>query len=182
MIARGWRWIAATLLVAALVHGASLLWLPRFIMWRTMVGIAKQAGGSNRMLHPPRVTASSRGVVRPSPDLLYSVCIYDLDAAGGAVRVSTHGMPASYWSVSVFDANTNNFYALNDRQSGTGATDFLLMAQGASAPAGQMPVVTAPTSRGVVLFRTLVAEEAYLGTIDAARHQAACEPYGSPSR
>jgi uncharacterized membrane protein len=59
----------------------------------------------------------------------------------------THGMPASYWSVWVFDANTDNFYALNDWQSGTAATDFLLMVQATSAPAGQMPVVTAPTSR-----------------------------------
>jgi len=70
----------------------------------------------NTILHAPRPTSRSRGVVRPSPDMLYSICVYDLSAAGGAVRVSTHDMPETYWSVSLFDVDTNNFYALNDRQ------------------------------------------------------------------
>jgi uncharacterized membrane protein len=56
-----------------------------------------------------------------------------IDAADGAVRVSTHDMPETYWSVSVFDADTNNFYALNDRQAKSGAADFILMPQGKSA-------------------------------------------------
>ena len=177
MIARAWKWIAAMLLVAAAVHAATLLLLPRFIMLRTMAGMTKLAGAANTIAHAPRATWRSRGVVRPSPDLLYSFCIYDLGAAGGAVRVSAHDMPQSYWSVSVFDADTNNFYALNDEQSKTGAADFILMPQARSAEAGRVPIVGAPTSRGIVLFRTLVNDEARLAEIDAARHNAACEPY-----
>jgi uncharacterized membrane protein len=176
MIARGWKWIGAALLVAAAVHGASLLLLPRFIMIRTMAGIVKSAG-INTIMHAPRATWRSRGVVRPSPDLLYSICVYDLRAAGGALRVSTHDMPEIYWSVSAFDADTNNFYALNDRQAKTGAADFILMPQAASAGAGGLPVVAAPTNRGIVLFRTLVDDEARIAGIEAARHNAACEPY-----
>jgi uncharacterized membrane protein len=177
MIARSWKWIGAALLVAAVVHGASVLFLPRFIMLRTMAGIAKTAGGANTMMHAPRATWHSRGVVRPSPDLLYSICVYDLGAADGAVRVSTHDMPETYWSVSVFDADTNNFYALNDQQAKTGAADFILMPQGRSAGAEQLPVVTASTNRGIVLFRTLVNDEDHVAGIDAARHNAVCEPF-----
>ncbi len=176
MIARAWKWIAATLLVAALVHGATVLLLPRFVMFRTMAGMAKLAG-TNAIFHAPRATSRSRGVVRPSPDLLYSICAYDLDAAGGAVRISTHGMPETYWSVSVFDADTNNFYALNDRQASTGAADFLLVPQGSSAAGARLPIVAAPTNRGIVLFRTLVNDETHIAEIDAARHNAACGPY-----
>ena len=116
-------------------------------------------------------------MVCPSPDRLYSICVYDLNAANGAVRVSTHDMPNSYWSVSVFDANTNNFFALNDRQAKTGATDFLLVARGASAAATGLPVITAPTSSGIVLFRTLIDDERRLAEIDAARRHADCTPY-----
>jgi uncharacterized membrane protein len=79
----------------------------------------------------------------------------------------------------VFDADTNNFYALNDRQAKTGATDFLLVAQGASTAATAMPVITAPTSRGIVLFRTLVDDERRLAELDAARRRADCTPYKS---
>jgi uncharacterized membrane protein len=176
MIARNWRWIAATLLVALVVHGASVLLLPRLIMLRTMAAISKSAG-INTILQSPRPTSRSHGVVRPSPDLLYSVCVYDLSEAGGAVEVHTDGMPETYWSVSVFDANTDNFYALNDRQAKTGAADFVLVAPGSSAGGGRLPVVVTPTNRGIVLFRTLVNDEAHLAEIDAARHHAGCEPY-----
>jgi uncharacterized membrane protein len=176
MIARAWKWIAAALLVAVFVHGATVLLLPRFVMLRTMTGIAKLAG-TNAIFHAPRATWRSRGVVRPSPDLLYSICAYDLDAAGGAVRVSTHDMPDTYWSVSVFDADTDNFYALNDRQAGTGTANFILMPQGKSTAGARLPVIAAPTNRGIVLFRTLANDEAHIADIDAARHNATCEPY-----
>jgi uncharacterized membrane protein len=42
--------------------------------------------------------------------------------------------------------------------------------------AGQLSVVTAPTNRCIVPFRTLVGDETYIAGIDAARHNAACEP------
>jgi uncharacterized membrane protein len=77
----------------------------------------------------------------------------------------------------ISDANTNNFYALNDRQAKIGAADFLLIAAGTSAGAGRLPVVPAPTNRGIVLFRALIDDETDIAEIDAARHYAACEPY-----
>jgi uncharacterized membrane protein len=181
MITRSWKWIAATLLVAVVVHGASVLLLPRLVMARTMVGITKPAG-MNAIVHAPRSTWRSRGVVRPSPDLLYSICVYDLGAANGAVRVSTHDAPQTYWSVSVFDADTNNFHALNDQQAKTGTADFVLVAAGTSVEAARLPVVVAPTNRGIVLFRTLVNDETHIAEIDAARHYAACGPYDAAAR
>jgi uncharacterized membrane protein len=176
MIARNWKWIAGALLVAVVAHAASLLALPRLIMLRTMAAVTRSAP-ANTMHYPPRATASSRGVVRPSPDLLYAVCVYDLGAANGAVRVSTHDMPKTYWSVSVFDADTDNFYALNDRQAVTGSVDFLLMAKQASASDGRLPVVASPTQRGIVLFRALIDDEKHVAEVDAARRHAECAPY-----
>lgn len=176
MIARNWKWIAGALLIAAIVHVASLLLLPRLIMLRTMSVMARSAS-ANTILHPPRSGARSRTVVRPSPDLLYSICVCDLRAAEGAVRVSIHDMPDTYWSVSVFDADTNNFYALNDRQAKTGAADFLLAESGAPANDGRLPVVTTPTNRGIVLLRILVNDDARTAELDAARRHTRCAPY-----
>jgi uncharacterized membrane protein len=155
---------------------ASLLLLPRLIMLHTMSVIACPAS-TNTFLHPPRSSASSRGVVRPSPHLLYSICVYDLRAANGAVRVSIHDMPDTYWSVSVLDADTNNFYALNDRQANTGAIDFLLTEPGAPTNDQQLPVVAAPTNRGIVLFRILVSDDIRTAELDAARRHTDCAPY-----
>lgn len=167
--------MVATLLVAAVVHGVTVFFLPRLIMLRTVTGISKQAS-ANAILHAPRPSSRSRGVVRPSPDMLYSICVYDLSAAGGAVRVSTHDMPETYWSVSLFDLDTNNFYALNDRQAKTGAADFLLTVPGASVESARLPVVVPPTDRGIVLFRTLINDDSRIAEIDAKRQFAACRP------
>jgi uncharacterized membrane protein len=176
-IVRSWKWIAAALAVAAAVHVASVLAVPRLIMWRTMTGMAHRAGGVNRILHTPRPTAAARGVVRPSPDLFYSTCAFDLDAAGGAVRVHARGMPATYWSVSAFDADTDNFYVVNDRKTGAAGVDFLIIAPGAFIDGTKLPVVVAPTTRGIVLFRTLISDERHVADIDRARRGAACEPF-----
>jgi uncharacterized membrane protein len=176
-LVRNLPWIVAALVVAAAVHVASVFALPHLIMARTMAGIARAAGGVNRIGHGQRPTAASRGVVRPSPDLLYSTCVYDLDAAHGALHVHAGGMPATYWSVSAFDADTDNFYVINDRKARGGGVDFLIIAPGAFIDGTKLPVVVAPTRKGIVLFRTLIDDEAHVADIDRARHGAACEPF-----
>ncbi len=175
-ILRGALWVVATLAVAAAVHVASVQALPHLIMGRAMAGIARSAGGVNRLGFAHRPDATSRGVVRPSPDLLYASCVYDLDAAGGAVWVQAHDMPHTYWSVSLFDADTNNFYVLNDRQAKKDGVDFVIVAPGGKARAAGRAAVVAPTRRGLVLFRVLIDDEAKLKQIDAARRHASCEP------
>jgi uncharacterized membrane protein len=168
---RWWTWIAATLLVALIVHGASVLLLPRLIMGRAMARIGE--GGVNTMRHAGRPTAASRGVVRPSPDLLYSTCVFDL--ADGPVHVHAGGMPDTYWSISLFDDETDNFHVINDRQARNGTVDFTIVAPGQTkAPPGT--VVRAPSVRGLVLVRTLIDDDAHLAAIDAARRHAACAP------
>jgi uncharacterized membrane protein len=177
MIGRNWGWILATLAVAAVVHLASVMATPHIIMHLAMRGIARR--GVNTMHFGKRPTAATRGVVRPSPDLLYASCVYDLDAAGGAVRVHASGMPHTYWSVSLFDDATNNFYVLNDRQAKNGNVDFLITARGTlDGDRAKLPVVRAPTRRGLVLIRTLIDDDAHVAAIDTARRKASCEPAG----
>lgn len=175
-LVRNWPWLVATLLLALAVHVASVYLVPRFIMLRTMAAISRNAG-VNAISHGQRPTARSRGVVRPSPDLLYSTCIYDLGAAHGALRVHARDMPATYWSVSLFDADTNNFFVMNDHQAKNGAVDFLLISPGAFVDGNRLPVVIAPSERGIVLFRTLINDETHIAQIDAARRHAGCEVY-----
>jgi uncharacterized membrane protein len=172
---RNWIYIAATLAIAVAVHVASVLAIPHLIMARVMGAIA-QRGQINAMEFAQRPTAESRGVVRPSPDLLYSTCVFDLDKAGGALRVHAQGMPQTYWSVSAFDAETNNFFVENDRQAKTGAVDFVIAAPGVYINT-RLPVVASPTARGLVLFRTLISDETQLAEIDRARRGAGCEAF-----
>ena len=99
---------------AVLGHLAHIVAYPRLIMAGTMNAVQGRAGAANKPLLPPLPTDTSRGVVKPSPDLLYALCVYDL--AKGPVVVSA--MPsADYWSVALYAGNTDNFFVLNDRQA-----------------------------------------------------------------
>lgn len=175
MSAREWAgWIVGTLIVAAAVHIASVWFLPRAIMH---VALGRM-GSVNTIHHQPRVTAKSRGVVRPSPDLLYSACPFDL--LKGALEVKAPVPPDTYWSASAFDANTNNFFAIDDRTVGGQPLELILLPPGQNNEpphiAGQL-VIHAPTRHGLVLFRTLINDEKNFAKIDAVRRQAHCGTY-----
>ncbi len=175
-LARQWQWLAAALAIALVVHATSVIALPRIIMWRTEALLARDAG-ANTMSHAQRASADSRLIVRPSPDLLYSTCPYDLAKAHGALRVHAQGMPATYWSVSAFDATSGNFFVRNDRAAKGGGIDFLIIAPGTFVDDTRLPVVVSPSERGIVVFRTLINDETRLAEIDAGRRNAACEAF-----
>ena len=174
MSAREWTgWIVATLAVAVGVHIASVWFLPQAIMH---VALHKM-GAANAVHHQARVDEHARGVVRPSPDLLYSACPFDLSK--GALEIQAPIPPDTYWSASAFDAQTNNFFAINDRNVGGQPLELIILPPGdRNEPphiAGQL-VIHAPTAHGLVLFRTLVSSEKDFAKIDAVRRQASCAP------
>jgi uncharacterized membrane protein len=179
MSAREWTgWIVGTLAVAIVVHLASVWVLPRGVMHIAL----SRMGHVNTIHHQARVTAKSRGVVRPSPDLLYSACPFDLST--GALEVKAPVPPNTYWSASAFDANTNNFFAINDRTIGGQPLELIILPPGRKDEpmhiAGQL-VIHAPTVRGLVLFRTLINNEKNFTQIDAVRRQASCGMYEGSS-
>lgn len=171
-----WRYFVLALAVAFGVHVASIAITPRLVM---TIALNKMSAshGFNTMLQTPRPTSASRGVVRPSPDLLYSACPFDLDKLPDHVlRVHADHMPGTYWSVSVFDAGTSNIFALNDRQAKNGAVDFTIVGP-RQDKMPLTPAVRSPTSRGLVLFRTLIDSDLHLAALDAARRHATCAPF-----
>jgi len=165
--------ILVTLIVAVLTHVASVWLLPQFIMSRTISRIG--ADGMNTIRFGKRPDATARAIVRPSPDLLYSTCAFDL--SDGPLRVRSPVPNDTYWSVSLFDDKTNNFYVLNDRQAHAArqsVVDFLIVKEGATDNTEGFKVVASPSTKGLVLFRTLITDDAKLAAIDAGRRGATC--------
>lgn len=177
---RTWWIILAviTLMTAAVVHVAAVAAAPKVIMRAAIQRISGDGRAINRWVFGPRVTAASRGVVRPSPDLAYATCVYDL--AKGPVRVTAEpssGVNAGdYMSVSVYDAATDNIYAVNDRQAPQGA-DFVLALKGQAAPRGAK-VVISPSRTGIVLDRRLAPTPERFAPADQARRGNSCGPVG----
>lgn len=168
------RFILAVAIVAAVTHVALLYFGPSLIMGRVLNRMTA-AVGYNAIVNPPRPNADNNQVVRSSPDLLYSSCAYDISERNLSIRAE---VPAdTYWSVAFYDANTNNYRVINDREATAGAVVIVLRkASDNSPPPAGAEVIASPTDKGLVLFRTLVASDARFEEIDAARKTATCKP------
>ncbi len=167
-------WLLAALAGAGLAHALVVYSVPWLIMAIAMRGMTRQ-NGTNHAAFPPRADESSRAIVRPSPDLLYSACVFDVSQ--GPLRVTAQVPPQTYWSLSMFAANTDNFYKQNDHEAVDGQVDIVLVREGSNAPVPKgATVVEAPTSQGIILTRTLINEESRLAELDTARRSFVCAP------
>jgi len=168
------RWFIAVVVIAAVTHGALLYFGPSLIMSRVMGGIGScPALPLNTMTHPSRPTPESDCIVRSSPDLLYSVCPYDL--AYGSLRIFAEVPKNTYWSMSFYDMNTNNFRVINDAEASAGMALVVLRRVTNDDPTPvAAEVINSPSDRGIVLIRTLINDEARLAEIDKVRRSATC--------
>ena len=130
---RLWFYRGLSLLVTAvLVHLLAVWATPRLIMAVVMQSSdARAMNMHNQASFPPPVNAKSRSIVLPSPDLLYSVCAFDV--SHGPVRVTAHPQLQSYWSIALYAANSDNFFVVNDRSVGNQAVDLWLVSPQGSA-------------------------------------------------
>lgn len=165
-------WLLYVLLVALITYAAALHYVPTLVMQR----VAERIGPPNQIRHARQADASARAVVRPSPNLLYSICAYDLSS--GPLRITAPVPAGTYWSVSVFDARSNNIFVENDLQAGQ-SVDFLLADTRTLSQTNGLPVVFSTTTRGVVLFRTVIDSKTDLDRLDKVRRQARCSPVSS---
>lgn len=173
------RFFASVVAVAVITHVLVLNLAPWIIMDKVMTAIEAEAGW-NTAMPSSRPDHTSRGVVRPSPDLIYTICIFDVSE--GPVLLSAP-VQDSYVSLSGFAANTDNFFAINDskiQSDASGQRRFEVVLRGDAMPPAPIPenatVVHAPTNKGIVLFRSLVGSEEQLKELYKIQAQQRCDP------
>lgn len=168
-------WIGALLafvLAGLAAHMLVLDRIPRSIMANTLDRLDRGGERVNSWIHPPGASPEQRTVVRPSPDLAYSLCVWQLDEA--PLRISLPGWP-TYWSLSLYADNTDNFAVWNDRDHADGI-EILLVGPGVEAPEAEAMVVEAPSNRGVALSRRLLQDNRAGGdALARIREQDQCE-------
>ncbi len=164
------RFLLATLIIAVVTHFLIVQTFPRLIMSRAMAGIGKLAG-ANGMVAGKRPDENARSIVMPSPDLLYAACVYDLYK--GPLRLSAP-VPDTYWSLSLFASNTDNYFVVNNRKVKdrievvlTGLTDNITLPDGAIQ-------ARSPSHHGIALFRFLVRNNADDESVRAFQTKAEC--------
>ncbi len=152
-------------------HIGLVLAVPGTIMGVAIKRASQDGKVFNRFEFGPRTTKDSRRVVRPSPDLAYSTCTYDLSQ--GPVRVTAAPTPGDgYVSVSVFAGNTDNIAVFDTDQYPQGIS-FVLARKGEPALPGAV-MVYSPSDRGIVLDRRLAPNAEMFAAANAARRADSC--------
>lgn len=174
----GWT-LLAIIVVAVIVNVVLVLRIPTDIMEVTLTERFNYP--SNQWVFAPPATAERRTIVRPSPDLLYSLLLYDV--SNYPLRL-TAVIPDNYWSISGFAMNTDNFFAINDRQAKSTPIEVVLVRKGMTYQdsTGKVRVIVAPTDRGIILIRTVITNKADLPRLTEIQKKATAELVGAPAK
>lgn len=174
-MARGWaRPLLLAIVVGLTTWYATLLATP-FVLMQIAERRVSQVSGVNHMFDAPLVTARSRAIVRPSPDLLYSTCVFDV--SNGVVVLDIEPIDAPYWSVSVFDHATNVAFVKNNLQTHNKALHLAIFRASQNLPAGYAPVKVSG-DHGIALLRILVDRAKPIDMINLQRRRSTCRQTG----
>jgi uncharacterized membrane protein len=165
------KWLLFTLVLAAVVHLATVWSFPYAVMAVVAKKSQKQRTALvNTVYSAPKTTPSQRTVVMPSPDLLYSIIGFDLNE--GPLHIFAPFPQDTYWSLSFYSTNTVNYFTINDRQAKTNPLEIVLVPDGAAvtAPPNAL-LIESPSKRGVVLARFLIKDTNRLADLIAVQQQ-----------
>jgi uncharacterized membrane protein len=124
------------------------------IMMETLYALGSKQVGHNQLVVSPVPDETSRTVVRPSPDLLYASCLYNL---GDGPLVIEAPIPALYWSMQFYQMNTDNYAGITnqrDERYRVGSVVKVTLIDNDDSPANYTgEVIQSPTQRGMILLR-----------------------------
>ena len=168
-----WTAAAATFLVMALIgHLAILNSIPTRIMAAAQDRMVERGVGMYRWVAADRMTPKSQTIVRPSPDLAYAICRFDV--ADGPVLL-TAPVSDTYGSLSIFDARTNNVFVAS-LQKGSDFNGVIVHAPG-ERPNDTTRQALAMGGKGIALIRRLAPDEATHAAATQLVDQSACERF-----
>jgi uncharacterized membrane protein len=140
--------------------------------WDRMV---KAAGGPNKWGFVPIATADNNPTVKMSPDVLYSALSYDVSER--PIRLSVPVSRDPFWSLTLFQANTDNYFGIDDRAVEGDAFDLVVLGpQQSAAISGAAHVVASPTEKGIAIVRMVVSSPDKLAALDKLRKKAKAVP------
>jgi uncharacterized membrane protein len=155
--------VLSTIALAALFHLASIAVFPNAMMYFILRPLVT-GGKVNSMEHSGPARAGSDRVPMTNPDFLMSRCAYDVSSR--PLRV-TASVPGTYWSISFYASNTDNYYVMNDEEAPSKKVALVLARRDSpyAGKAGEI-VVRSPSDTGLVLVRMLITGR---GALDRLR-------------
>lgn len=150
-------WVLLTLAEAVILHLAAIWYFPRVMSRFSARKLLKFAGRWNILGYRGLATAGRRALTT-NPDMVTAFGVYD--ASRGPVRVACV-VPEwdSYWSVSLFAWDTENFFVVNDRTAKSRKFDLVITTRKSQYHGAENEeVAVSPSKKGVILVRVVVRD------------------------
>lgn len=148
---------------------------PMTVMSNIEARIVQGAGAWNACYHNRVYGPRKAAARRANPDSIISSMAYDL--SDGPVRVSGEIWPR-YWSFSLYQQNSDNFFVINDQELDGPRFDFIISAKGQSVDAPNAVIVESPTDKGIMLVRRFAASAADMPDIIENQDAMSCGAVG----
>ncbi len=148
------KWIktaAIVLILSVIFHLIFITVFPGAMMY-AVLRVIRGDRAVNDIYHGELDTAGSDPVPMTSPNLLKSTCIFDVSEK--PLRI-TASVPDTYWSISFYASNTDNFFVRNDEQVPSKEIKLLLVNR-EYPHTGKEGVVVSPTDTGFMIIRMLI--------------------------
>jgi uncharacterized membrane protein len=167
------RWVVPFLVFLATAVGAwhATIAVTTFGLMEGAVRRLSARAGLNMMSYGTLANPANQPIVRPSPDLAYSSCAYDL--SNGPLLINYVPVEGRYSSLSVFDARTDVVFVRNDVQAGGKPFRIAVARDGQKVPDG-IETVRVGYDRGIALVRLLLADPKEIAQFDSVRRQSNC--------
>ncbi len=167
------RWILPFLAFLVTAAGAwhATIAVTTFGLMEAAVRRLSARSGFNAMSYGNLATPANQPIVRPSPDLAYSSCAYDL--SNGPLLITYVPVAGRYSSLSVFDARTDVVFVRNDVQAGGKPFRIAVAREDQRVPSG-IETVRVGYDRGIALVRLLLADPREIAQFDSIRRQSNC--------
>jgi uncharacterized membrane protein len=170
--------VAASLALAILVHGVSLVALPHMAT-RNAYSRLEARAPTNQLSVLPDPAPGGDAVPFLDPAFVVAVCRYDLSAGPVAITFE-HG--PTYATASFYTPHLIAFATLNDRAGSRGSVSLDLVEQGRRRRPGAdadnatpaRPVIESPTRQGLVVIRLLAAEPSMRPDLRKRLERATC--------
>lgn len=168
------------LITVVITHSLTLKSVPTIIMKKTIEAMEQRGIAYDKFTLVPKLTPETQTVVRPSPDLAYSICLFNFRKSPRPLEIHAAAWD-HYGSVSFFDAHTNNFATVRVEQvQGQGKGETIILS---SPHADTNEIVArddhhsfvAPTQTGIILIRRLAPSAALYDKVSALSEYDRCK-------
>jgi uncharacterized membrane protein len=147
------KWLLGILMCAWAGQYLLALLVPNLMM-ESLYAVGSKQRGNNQLVVIQVPDETSRTVVRPSPDLLYASCIYNLQDGPLVIEAP---IPVRYWSMQFYQMNTDNYAGITnqrDERHRVGSVVKVTLIGADDSPDDYTgEVIQSPTQRGMVLLR-----------------------------